>query len=190
MFNSFKKLCQLFKNKGNNDDLFIKAKKLSPLVTKSAVEATKTLFKELKKKWNMKIDDKSGKVVLETLLFYLHYIDRIAYHRFGARQRDIFMDALLAEIEQWLLSFCENKTEATGLSLAFEETYSKRQREYAPYKLLAEKNGEISGTIFWEFGKKIAGILGDENNIAVILLVKLIIHSSLMALPLPDFFKK
>jgi len=198
MFNFFKKdkqqnkkLWEQFKNKGNNSNILVeKAKAITPFVIGFAIEDTKRLFEELEKDKERKIDNKFGEVLFEMVLFYLHFIDRTAFQYLKVEQRNTFIDALFIEIREQLSRIHESGIEATQFRSGFGEAYNARQIEYGKYKkMFAEKDEGTKDTLFWEFGKKIAGVLGNEMDIMVIMYVQMIIYS-LTALQLPELFQE
>ena len=187
-----KKLWQQFQGKGNSDEILIeKAKAVSPFVVTLVIEDTKSLFQQLEKDKERKVDrDKFGAVFLEMALFYLHFVDRIAFQYLGAERRNIFIDALFVEIKEALSRIHESGIDAMQFRSTFGDAYNERQVEYGKYKkLFAEKDEGTKDTLFWEFGKKIAGIFGSEMDIIVIMYVTTIVYS-LTALQLPELFKE
>lgn len=158
------KLWNHFKGMVNTDEVLIeKAKAFAPFLFGGISEDTKSLFEELK------IDDeKFGEVFFEMVLFNLHYVDRIAFQHLGAEKRNVFMDALVMEFGEALSIMHERSIEAAQFRSrsSFAEAYEERQQEYTKYKKsFPEKNEGAKNTLFWEFGKKILGVLGLENNI-------------------------
>jgi hypothetical protein len=155
-----------------------------------AVEDAKRILEELKKDKERKVDNKFGEVVFEMLLFYLHFIDRIAFQHLGVEPRNTFIDALFIEIRERLSRIHESGIDAMQFRSGFGNAYNARQAEYGKYKkMFAEKDEGTKDTLFWEFGKKIAGILGNEMDIVVIMYVQAIVYS-LTALQLPELFQE
>lgn len=164
-------LWQEFEGLKNTDDvLILKAKKLAPLVSFLSAEGTDNLFKELRNSTEYGIDDKKGnEVFFETSLFYLHFIDRMAFQYLNVKQRELFVDDLFSEVREKMANSCENKIETiTDFFFFYSDTYNERQKEYGKYKMFPEKEEGMKDTLFWEFEKKIAGILQSESDIILI----------------------
>ncbi|GEM_PF-3948999 len=98
-----------------------------------------------------------GRVYVEFCIFYLHYMDRLAFAYFPEKQRHFFMAALTLEMaclfsQQW------DGTESTRDKYAdeFVKHYSNVANDYARYKKLFSDKGEPpNSTLFWEAAKRI-----------------------------------
>ncbi|MCZ7398256.1 MAG: hypothetical protein O8C62_01015 [Candidatus Methanoperedens sp.] len=184
------KLWSPFKGMVNTDEVLIeKAKALALFLFGPISDETKSLFEELKKDKERKIDEKKfGEVFIEMLLFNLHYVDRSAFSHLGAEKRNVFMDALVIEFSEVLSRSYEN--EAAQFSSSFAEAYEERQEEYSKYKKsFPEKNEGAKNTLFWEFGKKILGVLGLENNVWLNMYVIKITFTKYELLELSELFR-
>lgn len=223
MFNFFKKhklgkekLWQQFRGKGNSKDILIeKAKALAPIIIILSVDTTEQTLQTLKELKKTKIlnekytnvNDKFEEVTFEILLLHLHFIDRIAFQHLGLEPRNTFMDAVLREIRKQLSDLYEIGKDSIDLNTRYHliylrkmiyclyDAYNDRQIEYSKYKkVFARENDKgMKDTLSWEFGKKIAKILGDEWNPAVILTFAMCVQSVLYAfetLQLPELFQE
>ncbi len=211
------KLWNRFKGMVNTDEVLIeKAKALAPLLVDLISEYTKSLFEELKKEKERKIDDeKIGEVFFEMALFNRHYVDRIAFQYLGAEKRNVFMDALVIGfgddllghneigidgkcmmhrshyLPHDLLGHNESSIDVAQFRYSITETYRERQQEYAKYKRsVPEKNVSAKDTLFWEFGKKTAGILGLEMDAFVIMRIYMQTFTKYKFLELPELFSE
>jgi Flp pilus assembly protein TadD len=89
----------------------------------------------------------------ETAALLLTLVDRLAVEFLGSNNRDVFMNALEAGVADAL----QDKGVEPG---AFQELVYKRYEEYSHYRKWVPKGDEgAKGTLFWEFGKKVATIL-------------------------------
>lgn len=184
-----KKLWQQFKGKKNTENvLFEKAKSLSPIIIAFSVEGPRDLrkYNELKQV----VDRKFQEVSSEMIPFYIHCADRVAFQYLDPEQRKKFIVALFTAIRQELAAGCENKDDAIQLYKNFTDTYFDRQEEYSKYKMSADKNEGYRDYLFWEFSRKCANILGDENDPRVITYILATVTSSLSAFQLPEFFQE
>ena len=89
----------------------------------------------------------------ETAALLLTLVDRLAVEFLGSNNRDVFMNALEAGVADAL----QDKGVEPG---AFQELVYKRYEEYSHYRKWVPKGDEgAKGTLFWEFGMKVATIL-------------------------------
>jgi hypothetical protein len=94
----------------------------------------------------------------ETVALLLTLVDRLAVQFLGRKTREAFIDGLEAGVAGSL--------QGKGVEPeAFQELLYKRYEEYSHYpKWVPEKDEGAKGTLFWEFGKKVASILCIERN--------------------------
>ena len=98
-------------------------------------------------------------LLLEVLSFELHLTDRLAFSKFGSKERATFMDTLLAEVARRL---------EPPFNVELQDVFNIRQQFYGRFpKLYAEKGDSLAGTLFWEFGKAMAAVYADNNPAAV-----------------------
>lgn len=188
-----KKLWQKFESKKNTEDVLIeKAKALAPIIILSISEDLKLLSKTLKKNMDILYGNKFNEIIYEMTLFYLHLVDRVAFQYLNVNQRNIFADTLFINIREILSGAYESETTQTQFRSLFSKVYDERQNEYAQYKkLFAENNEGTNGTLYWEFGKKIAGILDLETKEKLLAIFQIQwIQNSISVLQLPVLFKE
>jgi len=95
----------------------------------------------------------------ELLIFALHLTDRIAFARLGTRSRSGFMDALLTAVQRRL---------RPPIAEDLEQLYNTRNAFYGGFRnLYPEKNENLKGTLFWEFGKALGSVYADGNPGAI-----------------------
>ncbi|MCY3024461.1 MAG: hypothetical protein NTW87_36260 [Planctomycetota bacterium] len=104
-------------------------------------------------------EDLLAPIKCELLIFGLHLTDRIAFARLGAGSTSGFMNALLPLIQQEL-------EPAIGAQL--EHLYNMRNTFYGGFcKLYPDKEEDLKGTLFWEFGKAMGSVYADSNPVAI-----------------------
>lgn len=94
----------------------------------------------------------------ELLVLFLHATDRISFSLLGVEKRSLFMDCLMENVI--LIIKKAYGVEAEKVVEAFTKTYNERQVEYTSFRLPENNEQSLGGTLFWEFGKKIAGKVG------------------------------
>ena len=104
------------------------------------------------------------KIYIECVYFFLHLTDRFVFEDFKSTKRD----EIMFEVEKYTLSailyFLPREKRTIDITNEFLKNYSQTMREYGKYKvLLPQGDKSLKGTLLWEFGKKIAGLLGKEN---------------------------
>ena len=132
-----------------------------------------------------------SRIVLEFIVFYLHFCDREVFRLVGPEKRDVIMDSVLNKMfialekydESLLVKMFGEKTKnnlakyfeywsRASVSLSLREMYNERQLEYASYKeLVPLKDKPLKGTLVWEFSKRIATIVRDVPNPVTIVLI-------------------
>lgn len=161
-----------FKSLANTDEVLQKkAKELAPALVHVVNMTTDALIKNLKETAKIKIDGPhSNEAFLEILLFYMHWMDRIAFDHLGKEKRGVFMDALFLEVRESISQLQEGGIEATEVRSVITALYAERQNEYAQYKkLFPEKEEGYGGTLFWEFGEKVSSILSQKKGDVLII---------------------
>jgi hypothetical protein len=103
-------------------------------------------------------DEEVRQAYAETAALLLSLVDRIAFRVLGSEKRDIFFDALEAGVTGAL--------QDKGVEpRSFQTLLGKRYEEYSHYqKLVSGPDEGAKGTLMWEFGKKVAAILGIGPN--------------------------
>ena len=103
------------------------------------------------------------------------------------------MDTLVIEFGEDISIMHEKSLEAAQFCsrYSFVEAYGERQQEYVKYKKsFPEKNEGAKDTLFWEFGKKILGVLGLENNIWLNMKITNLTFTKYEFLELPELFSE
>ena len=100
------------------------------------------------------------RIKLELCALYLHLFDRDAFLEAGAA-RNRFADSLFRAVSSEV-------EEKLGVDPGeFTDLCNARQVEFSRYKELIAPRGELGGTLFWEFGKKLAFQYEAFNPVAV-----------------------
>lgn len=149
------------------DEVLIeKARALAPTLIGLARAGVDSLFKQLQKEVAAGI---RGVICLEMVIFYLHLVSRFALLLLGAEKRNTFIDVLLIEVRELLSRTFESGLEADQFRNGFAAHWNAREIECGNYKFFPEKGEPSKDTLFWEFPKKIAAMVGSENNALLIL---------------------
>ena len=191
MFNFFKRKPQKvelwtdFKGIPNSDKIVKdKALSLTPSLIYALADDTSSLLEETRGL----SPEKRSEFFFEMALFYLHFTDRLAFQYLNASHREIFGDALCECSYKQLFKLPEDEDIANQILTAFAETYNDRQEEYGKYKTISAQDGQsLRGTLSWEFGKKMAAIVGKPTDVIFITQV-ISTTSSFVALDLPGLF--
>jgi len=177
-----KSIWHQFEGQPNSKEILLeKASALAPLLVSMIPGSAKDLFEM----WD---DDEKGEVVsvnfgevsLEMALFFIHFVDRNAFNYLEGEKRDLFVDALAVNVANFLLLQNKSDVDHELFRSKFIEQLNERQREYGNYKQwFPEKESEgAKGTLFWEFGKKMAGMLGFKMSFKVIFKVHAYVTSA------------
>jgi hypothetical protein len=152
------------------------------LITSMITETTSAIWGILSPREEFKKLDlgAASKILLELVLFLLHFCDRQIFCLVGPEKRKILMDGVLENVfgflekydEKVLLERFGEQTSSNlnayfkylskmALSTDFRGAYNERQEEYAVYKKLFPEEGELpKDTLVWEFSKKIMQLEG------------------------------
>lgn len=198
MNESINNLWEEFNGLKNTDDVVVKkATALCRPLVLLALESNEIFFERLKNldHFDKKlISEKYYIVFYEVSLFYLHFIDRMAFESLEIKQRDIFMNILVFNVCEALFEIfteLDVETKKSTFLNAFNNLYLTRQEEYGKYKkLVPEKEQGFANTLFWEFGKKISEILTGENSDMSInmLTLECLTNPLIQVLELPKLF--
>lgn len=177
------------KYKGNTNEVLLKkAKLLAMLLVEITTEDIQFFFEELRKDKQRRVDEsKSKEVFFEMVIFYIHLIDRISFAQLEAEKRNAFMNTLFVEVQKELSRIQDIKNE--HFLNAFDDFYNLRQIEYGQYRLIPEHGEGAKGTLTWELGKKVAGILGNERDPEIIMIIKVFITYAMKQMDLSNLFK-
>lgn len=185
--NSKENIWTKFNREKNPDDIIAdKTNALAILMTKSAYDFAITLHTKLTNEKIMHQDDfdKVLQIYLETVCLYLNAVDRDASIYLHADKRGSFMNKLMMEM---LLIISEMIKE--NIMTIFIDMCKERQNEYGTYTIIPPSAGTFKGTLFWEYGKKIAKIaVGTEYDVLIINEVLKNVIPSIMEMQLKDFF--
>ena len=161
-----------FEGKSNSKQVLAeKASILAPVSIELAkVACYSILFEKLTEEKIIKADEhRFWEAFLEMVFFCISVIDRFAFKYLGPINRNHFMDHLANEVQEYMVNMYDNKEDADRAYTDFGLVYNTKLAEYEKYKKLFPDNGEgTKDTLIWEFAKKIACILGSENNPAVV----------------------
>ena len=179
-----------FEGKGDADEVLIeKAKLLAVVLADWTHTGAKHIIDSLQKDLTRDLKPEFGQVFFETILFYLHYTDRLASGYLSAEQRSVFSDALVAAMADVLQEAQPSEQGKDEFRLIFASMYNERQIEYGKYKMTEEKNGGLANTLFWEFEKKIIKILGFDQDIMAMMTVHANITTALKYLAIQSLFE-
>lgn len=133
-------------------------------------------------------------ILFEFIYFYLHLTDRFAFGHMNEERRGSLMTELeeisiTAAVDAVCLKWPEDikekiKEECMGNFFISMAEYSKCKKWFT-------KKGEgAKGTLFWEFGKTIAKLAGQENDIIYIMAAMQIATNSLKDLEIKSFINR
>jgi hypothetical protein len=115
-------------------------------------------------------DAKIWELQIEEILFCLHLLDRIVSSMLAPDARAVFMTATFEAVRDSLSGLLKNGAEVDNFRRWIGDVYNARQTEYAEYTYPdtdPKNNRPSKGELFWEFGKKMAFLVGDTNPIRV-----------------------
>ena len=81
---------------------------------------------------------------IETLVFYMHLVDRLAFAYLGAARRQVFCDCFSVAVVKKVLRELTKGVSADDMDETLRDTYSGRQIEYAQYKVLIPTVGRAA----------------------------------------------
>jgi hypothetical protein len=113
----------------------------------------------------------------------IRVVDEVAFRELGAELSDEFMEALV--------DFVRRDLKGKGIQpAAFAELLKERLSEYAGYpKWVFGKGESAKGTLFWEFGKKVAVVLGIGNSALFQVILTNVLMESLSDWRLPELLR-
>lgn len=200
MFNFFKKstsqeppdLWKHFRGMDNSDAVLEKkATLLGIMMVDWSREAVKQLIEKFLKNSHVKKDfkDKTGDLIIEAILLYVHFADRIAFAVLEPKKRDIFIDKLMDTVIAVLLDSERDENKKSVFKMVITDTYNKRQTEYSKYKIEVPEGQGLGGTLFWEFTKKVAEILGCKDDVLVMTYAQVGIVGRIKFFQIPQLLK-
>lgn len=155
-----------------NEELAQKARTVASFLVAFISEATPTFYRDKSRQYGWGVDEHQlWQLVLDDAIFCLHVIDRYALGGLGPEKRAVFMDNLLPEVREILSRLYETGADASRFPDEFVEIYNASSAEYAQYKkMMAEEGEPLKGTLYWEFAKKRADLLGITNPAEIMLI--------------------
>jgi hypothetical protein len=102
--------------------------------------------------------EQARSIISETAALLIRVVDEVAFSALGPESSDEFMEAPV--------EFVGLDLQGRGVQRAtFAQLLEERLTEYAGYRKWVPGRGEnTKGTLFWEFGKKVADIVGVGND--------------------------
>jgi len=125
-----------------------------------------------KNSWNRLEEEQARSIISETAALLIRIVDEIAFSALGAESSDKFVEALI--------EFVARDLQGRGIeAVTFAELLKERLAEYAGYPKWVPKGDEgVKGTLFWEFGKKVADIMGiGKDPVFNLLLANMLMRS-------------
>ncbi len=139
----------------------------------AAPETASIIIEELTKRFGIGLKEPTSAkwFLIETFVFYMHLIDRLAFRHFGAAKREIFAESLIAAVMSGVSGGLNKDLSAVDLVAEMRDTYNRRQLEYSEYRvLIPAKDAPLKGMLFWEFSKVLFALLNDDNPATLIFL--------------------
>jgi hypothetical protein len=119
--------------------------------------------------------EQAGQVFTEMMMLTVHFADRMAYEFLPEPQHAFFTDCLLKST----LATLAQRNQVQGSTPALEElasnfveTFAARQDEYGSYPIHQEEGEGPKGTLFWEFAKRVAHVVGSDKDALIIVVVE------------------
>ncbi|MBT7558201.1 hypothetical protein HN615_14960 [Candidatus Woesearchaeota archaeon] len=161
----------------NTDDVIIKkAKGLAPVfiyIVPNIIDAFEHSLKEGHmgdKKLLEKYKEKELEISMQFLMLLFHWTDRMSFALLKNEKRNIFINTLLAETKGLYSKAIEGGIEIELFRDTFNKNYDDFQDKYGKFKLYAEKEEGLGGTVLWEFGKDIMDLLDNQHNLMLMML--------------------
>ncbi len=185
------KLWVEFEGSGNSDkELLAKATALSSVLIYSSGLATESIIKSIGGEKCEDVNTGEKIIFLEFLFFLIHLTDRVSFNELDNDKRAIFIDNLVMVLRESLAETVEDVTERAALRDRFPKAYNERQVEYGKFKeLFPDKDEDLKGTVFGEFGKAMASICGCEDDIRFLMYVITMAGEGFSNLQLTALFK-
>lgn len=164
-----------------------KAKALAPLLTRWSLAFSKNAVQL----WADKDQAKHSQILIETILFFLHLTDRSAFEHLAQdnQKSNFFSQALYNQILKLLLQGFWTKDVPEEIRRSdFAEIYNERQAEYSNVKsgLFAAPSQNISDSLSWKFGNRVALIINpNEPNPLIILQIQGEVLAALVQMNIP-----
>lgn len=150
-----------------------KADLLGERLVGGATEAAAIFTEELRKRFDagLRNGDAATKLVIETIAFYMHLVDRLALGHLGAAGRETFGEQFMVAVVKEVLRELSTETPADDFCRRLRDAYNYRQLQYSKYReLIPQKGKPLKGTLYWEFSKILFTFFDDENPATLIFL--------------------
>jgi hypothetical protein len=152
----------IFRKRARPSILTCDTRVLGQMVLGVAEQVAPTFARAFTANSNPNLETTLPQIKLELCALYLHLLDRDAFLEAGdgpARNRfvDSLFDAVSREVQEKL------RVDPGD----FTDFCNQRQTEFSQYKELLAPWGELGGTLFWEFGKKLALHYDAYNPVAL-----------------------
>ena len=133
-------------------------------------------------------------VFCEFMNFYLHLTDRFVIGNIiETRRSEVMTELESLTIDTSAIVICEGWPPdlVDKVKKEWWDNFQVSMQDYGQYKkMLPEKGGAIKDTLFWEFGKRIADLSGNDKDIAYIVLAADLAINSLKELGMKAFVEK
>jgi hypothetical protein len=132
--------------------------------------------------------------VFEFVYLFLHIADRLAFQVIGSENRSSFMDDLASmtfhTTAEVFLRKPDDKLDRE-LKASLVASLNRRNTEYGSYqKLFPVGDDGFKGTLFWEFGKRIAETRRRPKDIGVMMTASSVALAALQLLQLKDALQR
>ena len=116
--------------------------------------------------------DRNGMEVqflIEVFVFYMHLLNRMAFNELQQSGRDAFADCLVDTVLGGIGQGLHEPISSGDFRVRFIRTYNEREEHYAQFRDWLPKGDQSpKGTLFWEFGKVLFALTGDNPNVGML----------------------
>lgn len=156
------------------------------------MESTTKHLLEIKELQHLKKQN-MNEIIVEFIFFTLHQFSRLFFDCLGEKKRNIIMDGIIVVLHSFFVKLSSDNLKNNYNSLTidtlqdylddpsfkellddFVNVYNEKETEYSNYFVEPEKGKGLSGTLLWEFGKKIAKLANRENDLSIIMKVQML----------------
>ncbi len=92
--------------------------------------------------------------LIETVVFFVHFADRVAFEVLGPSLRGPFMEGLEASVWDELARAAEDDESRDEQLRAFDSLLPSREQEYSGYRTATDAGAGMAGDLFWEFSRR------------------------------------
>ncbi|SRR6266542_2216038 len=163
---------------------------LTPAVIALSKQSAEALMAAMKESGVGPGDPYAGtQMLIDFLFFNYQWVDRVAFKSLGDKRipfMDSFRESLMAELAQFaLVPTLSAKERAQGIE-ELQRSLDRFLVEFGTYNATPEtQGGALKGTLFWEFGKRVALDSGNPNHLLVIGLASVQALSAIGAMDIP-----